>query len=379
MEVGRIHAVRVGARDVAPAAQHLVDPGAVVVGQPVGHGGGALDVQVDHRAAWKPLPERLLGGIAGVAASLLGGEACARADDPVERPVGRQRLPLEDLLPDVDGLRLPSQRLDPPPLPNPRAVPAAGRRQVEADPPVRRERLRPLRAARTGENDPKCPNFWTFNPDRIATLTGAPLPEYVKKFARKAGMIFTVALASAGRTACRLAKGRCPPPRFLRAGRGPRRRSRNPAKGTSAAMPDARPAALPGAPPSHRHIGGAALRVVAVFFLFSLAWLVGSDLLLFGLAEEARSALRKVAFDLEVDDLEGAPVLYVDRPGAAEVRDRMALLTDAVRSRKKVRFTYHGIYRGEPTERNVAATERLLERARTVGERTLVRAGSALA
>ena len=79
-----------------------------------------------------------------------------------------------------------------------------------------------------------------------------------------------------------------------------------------------------------------------------------ADLPGFGLAEEARSALRKVAFDLEVDDLEGAPVLYVDRPGTAEMRDRMALLTQAVRSRKKVRFRYHGIYRGEPTQRDVA-------------------------
>ena len=80
-----------------------------------------------------------------------------------------------------------------------------------------------------------------------------------------------------------------------------------------------------------------------------------ADLPGFGLAEEARSALRKVAFDLEVDDLEGAPVLYVDRPGAAEIRERMALLTDAVRSRKKVRFRYHGIYRGEPTDRTVCS------------------------
>jgi predicted DNA-binding transcriptional regulator YafY len=73
----------------------------------------------------------------------------------------------------------------------------------------------------------------------------------------------------------------------------------------------------------------------------------------FGLAREARSALRKVAFDLEVDDLGRAPVLYVDRPGANEVRERMALLTDAVRARKNVRFRYHGIYRGEATERSV--------------------------
>ncbi len=79
-----------------------------------------------------------------------------------------------------------------------------------------------------------------------------------------------------------------------------------------------------------------------------------ADLPGFGLAQEARSALRKVAFDVDVDDLEGAPVLYVDRPGAAEVRERMALLTGAVRARKKVEFRYHGIYRGQPTQRAVA-------------------------
>lgn len=74
----------------------------------------------------------------------------------------------------------------------------------------------------------------------------------------------------------------------------------------------------------------------------------------FGLAHDARSALRKIAFDLDIDELGGAPVLYLDRPGAADLRDRMALLTDAVRNRKKVRFRYHGIYRGEPTDRHVA-------------------------
>jgi putative glutathione S-transferase len=30
---------------------------------------------------------------------------------------------------------------------------------------------------RTGEDDPAGPNLWEFNPDRVATLTGAPLPE----------------------------------------------------------------------------------------------------------------------------------------------------------------------------------------------------------
>ena len=30
---------------------------------------------------------------------------------------------------------------------------------------------------RTGEDDPASPNLWEFDPDRVATLTGAPLPE----------------------------------------------------------------------------------------------------------------------------------------------------------------------------------------------------------
>ncbi len=74
----------------------------------------------------------------------------------------------------------------------------------------------------------------------------------------------------------------------------------------------------------------------------------------FGLSRDARSALRKLAFDLDVDDMGEVPVLYVDPPGADELRERMALLTEAVQNRKKVRFRYHGIYRGEPTERDVA-------------------------
>jgi predicted DNA-binding transcriptional regulator YafY len=73
----------------------------------------------------------------------------------------------------------------------------------------------------------------------------------------------------------------------------------------------------------------------------------------FAFAREARSALRKVAFDVDVGELGGAPVLYVDRPGAEVVRERVRRLMDAVLRRKTVEFRYHGIYRGEPTDRRV--------------------------
>ena len=72
----------------------------------------------------------------------------------------------------------------------------------------------------------------------------------------------------------------------------------------------------------------------------------------FLLREEARSALRKLAFDLGP----GRPdaVLALDRPEAGEVRDRLRVLNDALQARKRVRFRYHGIYRGKPTDRDVA-------------------------
>jgi predicted DNA-binding transcriptional regulator YafY len=72
----------------------------------------------------------------------------------------------------------------------------------------------------------------------------------------------------------------------------------------------------------------------------------------FLLREEARSALRKLAFDLGP----GRPdaVLALDRPEAGLVRDRLRVLNDALQARKRVRFRYHGIYRGKPTDRDVA-------------------------
>ena len=70
-------------------------------------------------------------------------------------------------------------------------------------------------------------------------------------------------------------------------------------------------------------------------------------------ADASRSALRTLAFDLDIEAFAPAPVLYVPPPGAEDVSERLRALTDAVRARKTASFTYHGIYRGQTTERTV--------------------------
>lgn len=80
---------------------------------------------------------------------------------------------------------------------------------------------------------------------------------------------------------------------------------------------------------------------------------VASRLPSFPFAREARSAFHKLAFDLGAESLEPTPELYVDRPGAEEVLERLRPLSDALLVRKVVRFRYHGIYRGEATDREV--------------------------
>jgi len=80
---------------------------------------------------------------------------------------------------------------------------------------------------------------------------------------------------------------------------------------------------------------------------------VASQLPAFPFVRQARSALRKLAFDLDEGALKPTPELYVDRPGAEEVLERLRPLSDALLARKTVRFRYHGIYRGEPTDREV--------------------------
>lgn len=75
----------------------------------------------------------------------------------------------------------------------------------------------------------------------------------------------------------------------------------------------------------------------------------------FPFEREARSAFRKLAFDIDPAHYAEAPVLYAERPGAAEVAEKVKLLSEALLARKRVRFRYHGIYRGEATDRDVAA------------------------
>jgi proteasome accessory factor B len=79
------------------------------------------------------------------------------------------------------------------------------------------------------------------------------------------------------------------------------------------------------------------------------------DIPSFPFAAEARSAFRKLAFDLDPELFgSGAAALFIDRPDAAELASRLRLLSDSLLACKRVTFRYHGIYRGEPTDRNVA-------------------------
>jgi proteasome accessory factor B len=80
-----------------------------------------------------------------------------------------------------------------------------------------------------------------------------------------------------------------------------------------------------------------------------------ADLPGFPLQREARSAFRKLAFDIDPQAYSArSPVLFVDRPGAAELTQQLRTLSNALLARKRVRFTYHGIYRDEQTSRDVA-------------------------
>ena len=74
----------------------------------------------------------------------------------------------------------------------------------------------------------------------------------------------------------------------------------------------------------------------------------------FPLRREARSALRKLTFDLADDGPPRTPVLHPDRPGAGEVARRLRTLTDALLEGRRVGFRYHGVRRGEETTRDVA-------------------------
>jgi proteasome accessory factor B len=79
-----------------------------------------------------------------------------------------------------------------------------------------------------------------------------------------------------------------------------------------------------------------------------------AELPAFPFAGEARSALRKLSFDLQLEPNDGAPVLWVERPGAAEVLETLRVLSAALLARRRVRFRYRGMVRGEATERVLA-------------------------
>src|SRR5688572_30023866 len=75
----------------------------------------------------------------------------------------------------------------------------------------------------------------------------------------------------------------------------------------------------------------------------------------FPFVSQARSAFRKLAFDVDPQAFSShTPVLFMDRPGAAELTERLRTLSVALLARKRVTFRYHGIYRGAETSRDVA-------------------------
>ncbi len=73
---------------------------------------------------------------------------------------------------------------------------------------------------RTGEGDPAGPNLWEFNPDRVATLTGAPLPECTAETGTGQGYRL-----DQGRLPRRGVRGAVPPHPLRQAGR-PHRQQR---------------------------------------------------------------------------------------------------------------------------------------------------------
>jgi predicted DNA-binding transcriptional regulator YafY len=78
-----------------------------------------------------------------------------------------------------------------------------------------------------------------------------------------------------------------------------------------------------------------------------------SDVPSFPLQPEARSAFRKLAFDLEPERFDRPPVLDVGGPTDGD-EGTLRVLSDALLAQKRVSFRYHGLSRNEETERDVA-------------------------
>jgi proteasome accessory factor B len=79
-----------------------------------------------------------------------------------------------------------------------------------------------------------------------------------------------------------------------------------------------------------------------------------SELPAFPLAAEARSAFRKLSFDLDPARFDEPRLLFVEPPGAEGVLEILSALSDALLARKRVTFRYYGIYRDQVSERDVA-------------------------
>ena len=76
----------------------------------------------------------------------------------------------------------------------------------------------------------------------------------------------------------------------------------------------------------------------------------------FPLQREARSAFRKLAFDLDPDAFgKDSPVVVSDPVHSSQLSKNLKLLSDALFAKKRVRFAYRGIYRGQETQREVFA------------------------
>lgn len=73
----------------------------------------------------------------------------------------------------------------------------------------------------------------------------------------------------------------------------------------------------------------------------------------FPLAAAARSALRKITFDLDPEAVGQAPVVFAVSPESRRAAEYTRILADAIQRRKRAFFTYHGIRRGTPTSRRV--------------------------
>jgi proteasome accessory factor B len=82
----------------------------------------------------------------------------------------------------------------------------------------------------------------------------------------------------------------------------------------------------------------------------------------FPMVAEARSALSRLSFDLEPERFSADPIVWVEPPGAGEVLEKLAVLSDALLAGKRVAFRYHGIRRGTTTEREAEPYGLLFQR-----------------